>query len=540
MAEKRRTSWLVWLRRAVQTVFLLLFFYLFLETVYYPIDRAGGGTKFFFQLDPLVMLTTWLASHAVAAGMLLSLATLGVTFLFGRWFCGWICPFGTLNHLFTSLRGGPLEARLDTGAYGRWQKAKYYVLTVFLAGALLGVNVVGWLDPSSFFFRGMGVAVFPALNHAITSLFAWIYHADPGVGPARLTAATEPVYEFLRRHFLAVGQPQYFGNVLIGFLFGAVIALNFYRPRFFCRYVCPLGALLGITGRNPLVRLNKSALACDNCRLCLADCQGGANTPDIQQWKPAECLYCFNCKSDCPAQAITFGLGRPWAPSKDARLDLGRRQLLAAGATGLGAAFLFHTHPLGGKRSYNPDLVRPPGALAEEEFLARCIRCGACMKVCPANGIHPTALEAGFEGMWSPVMKMTIGYCEYECTLCTQVCPSGAIRPLTVPEKQKIKIGLAYIDRSRCLPYASARTCIVCEEHCPTPQKAIWLEEAQATTDTGEKVTVKQPRVNLELCIGCGICTYKCVIKGQPAILVSSVGETRNPDNGMLLDEVLH
>ena len=131
MARKTRTTTLVWLRRAVQTAFLLLFLYLFLETVYHPINRVGGGVKLFFQLDPLVMLTDWLASHALAAGMLLSLATLGVTFLFGRWFCGWICPFGTVHHLFSSLRGGTVKARLDTGGYGRWHKAKYYVLVVF-------------------------------------------------------------------------------------------------------------------------------------------------------------------------------------------------------------------------------------------------------------------------------------------------------------------------------------------------------------------------------------------------------------------------
>jgi len=346
---------------------------------------------------------------------------------------------------------------------------------VFLAGALLGVNVVGWLDPLSFFFRGMATAVYPAMNSAADSIL---------------------VYDSLRRYFLAVQQPHYFGNVLIGLLFGLAIALNFYRARFWCRYICPLGALLGITGRNPLVRLHKSPQACDNCRLCLADCQGGANVGDTLEWKPAECFYCFNCQSDCPSQAVTLSWGTSvLKPPKDSRLDLGRRQLLASGVAGAGGALLFHTHPLARQRSYNPDLVRPPGALGEEEFLSKCIRCGECMKVCPTN----------------------------------------AIRPLTVAEKQKIKIGLAYIDRNRCLPYAAARTCIVCEEHCPTPKKAIWFEEAQATTDTGQKVVVKQPRVNLELCIGCGICTNKCVIKGQPAILVSSPGETRNPANGVLL-----
>lgn len=223
-------------------------------------------------------------------------------------------------------------------------------------------------------------------------------------------------------------------------------------------------------------------------------------------------------------------------PSKPERLDLGRRQLLSAGAAGAGAVLLFHTHPLGEKRSFNPQLVRPPGSLAEDDFLGKCIRCGECMKVCPTNAIHPTLLEAGLQGMWTPVLKTAIGYCEYECTLCSQVCPTGAIRPLDLAEKQKIRIGLAYFDRNRCLPYAYARNCIVCEEHCPLPKKAIWFEETEVRTPSGERISVKQPRVDPDLCIGCGICSNKCVIKGNPAVLVSSVAESRNPDNGVLLE----
>jgi ferredoxin len=133
---------------------------------------------------------------------------------------------------------------------------------------------------------------------------------------------------------------------------------------------------------------------------------------------------------------------------------------------------------------------------------------------------------------------MSLGYCDYECNLCSQVCPTHAIRQIEVPEKQKIKIGLAYIDRNRCLPWAYAKTCIVCEEHCPTPKKAIWFEEVEVRNIQGEKLTVKQPRVDPELCIGCGICETKCPVKAPAAVRVMSAGETRNPENQILLSRL--
>jgi len=293
-----------------------------------------------------------------------------------------------------------------------------------------------------------------------------------------------------------------------------------------------------VIGRNPLVQLRRNADACNNCRLCLADCQGGAG-PGTDQWKPAECLYCFNCQSACPGGSIAFaakpGFRNFFRPPQSAQIGLDRRMVLAGGASGLAGAWLFRTGPLGGGRSFNPGLVRPPGSLGEPEFLSRCVRCGECMKVCPTNAIQPAALEAGLEGVWSPVLKMTMGYCEYECTLCSQVCPTGAIRPLALAEKQQIKIGLAYFHRDRCLPYAYARTCMVCEEHCPTPKKAIWFEEIEVAVPAGRKVAVKQPHIDPELCIGCGICANKCVIQGDPAVEISSAGESRNPGNGVLL-----
>ncbi len=236
------------------------------------------------------------------------------------------------------------------------------------------------------------------------------------------------------------------------------------------------------------------------------------------------------------SNVFTRWLKRFFKPPKGERIDLSKRAILASGLAGLGGAMLFRIHPQASGRTYHPELIRPPGSVSEEEFISRCIKCGECMKVCPTNVIQPTFMEAGLEGIWSPVLKMKLGYCEFECTLCTQVCPTDAIQELTVDEKHKAKIGQAFFDKNRCIPYAFSRSCIVCEEHCPTvPDKAIWFEEVEVVNHAGETVTVKQPHVDPDLCIGCGICENVCPIKDQAGIIVTSAGEDRNPDNVFLL-----
>ena len=163
------------------------------------------------------------------------------------------------------------------------------------------------------------------------------------------------------------------------------------------------------------------------------------------------------------------------------------------------------------------------------------------MRVCPNNAIHPTLMESGFEGLWTPYLIMRIGYCEPTCTLCGEVCPTNAIEELT--QKQKVgddktkpnRIGTAFFDRGRCLPWAMAKTCIVCEEWCPTSPKSIYLVEVEKQDSSGNMVTVKRPHIDPDRCTGCGACEFACPVIDQPAIYVTAIGESRSRENQILL-----
>jgi formate hydrogenlyase subunit 6/NADH:ubiquinone oxidoreductase subunit I len=145
--------------------------------------------------------------------------------------------------------------------------------------------------------------------------------------------------------------------------------------------------------------------------------------------------------------------------------------------------------------------------------------------------------EAGMAGFWTPTLLMSQGYCEHTCTICGSVCPTGAIAEITARDKtgKPVRIGSAFLDRGRCLPWSGNGPCIVCEEHCPTSPKAIYLIDDQVRGPQNTKTQVKLPQIDLRQCTGCGICENKCPVKGKPAIRVIAAGESRSLRNRILL-----
>ena len=165
----------------------------------------------------------------------------------------------------------------------------------------------------------------------------------------------------------------------------------------------------------------------------------------------------------------------------------------------------------------SPALIRPPGALPEEEFTNRCIRCSECMKVCPTGGLQPAITEAGIAGLWSPVLVPRIGECTQNCNLCSQVCSSQAIQPFEISEKPHIYIGRAVIDRSQCIVWNSGKQCLVCDEYCS--YHAVHWQTVEG---------VRRPFVDEHKCVGCGICENACPIQPVAAIRPFSFGDKRN------------
>jgi len=437
---------------------------------------------------------------------------------------------------------------------------------------------IGLLDPIQLITRSFNLVLLPVVDRTVN-----------------IVSATGRFYEWAW---------------LIFAIFLAAVLLNLAIPRFYCRFICPLGALFAVLSRFAIWRIGKNEKQCSNCKLCEKSCEGGCEPNG--NIRISECVLCFNCFDVCEDEVISYQT-KPSAAGEVTNPDISRRGFVLSLASGILAVPAIR---LSARLASNWDyrVIRPPGALPEEEFLKRCIKCGQCIRICPTNVLQPGSIEAGLENLWTPVLNNRIGSsgCQLNCVACSQVCPTAAIRPITLSEKLglgefadagPIKLGTAFVDRSRCLPWAMDKPCIVCEENCPVSPKAIYTQQYFSTvrnavstvkkatnnkieivesnfsldkfatgdyyclvdnntpkkiaTNTenmiiispderfekipaeGSKIKIQirlqRPFVDIEKCIGCGVCEHECPVSGKKAIRVSAEGETRNSERTLLL-----
>jgi len=509
-------------RRIAQAFFFALFAWLCVATAVGTRlwQWRGWPISWFLQLDPLVAVGTALATRSLYTGLTWALGVVVLTLLLGRVFCGWICPFGTIHHFvgWLSQRARPLKVRMAANRYHPAQALKYALLALLLAAAAVPVGRLslatlqtGLLDPIPLVSRSFNLVVL-SMADLLTG---------KGLGAGRF----------------------YSGAGLIGALFLVFVLLNIVVPRFYCRFICPLGALLGVLGRYAPWGIGARRSKCIDCGLCDLNCAGACNP--IGPVRHSDCLMCMNCLDDCPSgEPIGYG-ARPSPGGEIATPGISRRDFMVSVAAGLAVAPLAR---LGGSTAgdWQAGIIRPPGAVSEEEFLARCIKCDECIRVCPTNVLQPSGLSSDWEALWTPRMNNREGRsgCQANCIACGHACPTGAIRPLTLDERTgrgefeaagPIRVGLAYVDRGRCLPWAMERPCIVCEEICPVSPKAIHLDEVVQVTRDGASVHLQRPVVDPARCIGCGVCEHECPMNGLRAIRVTADNESRERSHAVLL-----
>lgn len=484
-------------RRIVQAMALLIYLDLFFR-VSWPYAALFSSqllpskewlpVEAFLWLDPLVGLSTALAGRAWNAALLGAAVILLAGLVIPRGFCGYLCPLGTLLDLFDRLVGRRIPW-FKTQRVGPWANARFYLLAAVLAAALGGVLISGF------------VAAIPVLTRGL--LFS-AGNAQLGLGKnwAMVPPTTTAVGVSLA-------------------LFVGVFGLSLLGPRFWCRYLCPSGALLALPS---VFRRFKRRVAdtCVACGKCIDVCPFDAIQPDFGT-RILNCTFCQTCGGTCPVEAIHFVPAAAIAKAPAAQPDtaggqpLTRRAMVGSVLAGAASAFVM---PLATAPQQRP--VRPPGSVTEDRFLDLCIRCEQCLKVCPGPVLQAAGLQHGLEALWTPIAVFSHAGCHPDCNFCTRVCPTGAIRPLALADKRSFAIGLAVVNPSLCLPHHGERDCQLCFDECNAAgYRAIEMRPIQLATgavpegafspDEMEQMgRILAPFVKTDLCIGCGLCEYRC------------------------------
>ncbi len=485
-------------RIASQTILFLMF--LVVLAGYGRLWHEGhvSPLAWFMRLEPFTAVITSIAARTFVVGAVtLAGGMILLTILFGRFFCSWICPLGTLVDAVDAVVRAGRKIKPPFRLPLTLHRTKYLILFAMIVLASAGMIFPLFMDPM-----------------LISVRFATLLARPEAMSAAALIpGAVGKIY----------AKNTWVLNGAIGGVFGtlllliAVFAGTFLDRRFWCQYICPSGAFLGLLSRFSFVkRITTCGREGGGCGVCTSvHCPTRAiPSGDFTRIVKAECILCGNCTAD-KRKCGRFTLALPHKIKVD-NPDLRKRHALLGLAGGLALMpALLRPAPI--RQIAEPGPVRPPGAVDEDLFLERCLTCQACVGACPNSALHPVPLSEGLKNWNTPQIVGRLGYCLPECTRCSSACPTGALEPIVVADKKKAKVGVAVVERGRCRSWNCERTCTVCIDNCPYEA----LDSVQHTDAAGE--SYDSPVVNRVKCVGCGACEFQCPVNGDKAIRIYGI-----------------
>ena len=535
------------------------------------IFRVTAATAIFIAalLSFLNFSMGWETNHIlhiqfVPALLSLAAGTLGValpliillllTLIFGRVYCSFLCPTGILQDIIGRL-ARPFTRRTRTNPHSLGAGAHNTSAGSHSSGANAGSSTSTSISTSAGYRRPHSILRYIILI-ATGLLFAlglaWpLTLLDPYSLFGKIASQFFGSIEIFLNNALANIFPnsipylKYTSIATVSFIYGTIalitlILFSAAHGRLYCNTICPVGTLLGLIGSKSLFQIRIESNACKHCNACAKNCKSNCIDIKGQKVDTERCVVCFNCLQHCKFGALHYSLRRPAASTSagsstanatstppSGKVDTGLRTTLA-GLAGLGTAILAHKGtgsrfiPIKEYREKHlPENLRasqelgimPPGAGTLEHFKQNCTGCYACVAACPGDVIKPATFEYGPDGILLPTLKYNGHFCGYECNACSSACPSGALSPLTLKEKKRTAIGKAIYMAGKCIVFQAETDCGACDEHCPT--KAITMVPVPG------KSFLYYPKLNRDLCIGCGGCEYICPQKPKAIKVVA-------------------
>lgn len=448
----------------------------------------GIGHNWWGWMAKLQFLPSLLALNL---GVVISLLLL--TFILGRIYCSFICPLGVFQDIVIWIRrkGEKLFKKKKT------HKFKYLSEHKWVRYGVLVLSIISIIVSGQMLIAL--IAPYSAYGRMIQSI---------------VTACSGSVTAAL---------------LITGLLTLIIISVCAWLwGREYCNTICPVGTTLSLVSRFSLMRPVIDESSCINCGKCGRGCKAGCIDTKNHKIDYSRCVDCFDCIDTCQEGAINFKYASPCKCStkKDEAdtVDKGRRAFLVTSAVvAAGAAAHAQDHMHGGfadvidkKAPERSERIVPFGSGSVKSFYNHCTACQLCVSACPNHVLHPSS---DLEHLLQPYMSYEDGYCRPECTACSQVCPAGAIKPVTVEQKQTIRIGVARVNLDLCLPAQGKDSCGNCSYHCPSGA-------IRMVRQPGSRNQI--PTVSEDRCIGCGACENLCPSRPISAITVDGLSIHRN------------